>query len=421
MAIDTSGINLDAIIEQETHVRLGKAVGTGIKRTRKGPCPWCGGTDRFAVLVNDEPQHFYCGIHGSGCGAHGDVIAFMQRWYKIGFYDACQRLGLGPGTEYKASARSATVNSPVVAPCQAWQERASVYAQRAQRFLWSTSGTAALDYLHWRGLTDETIRAAQLGYIPFADADKGYFYREKNDQWGLPGDEDKSYVYLYEGILIPWIVDGALWKLNVRRLNGLKVDSAKYLEIKGSADPLYNVDSLLAERPAVLVESEIDALSGQQSTTRATWLASGSAGRARRDKWLAQLCLADIVLVAYDDDNPDTSGKRAGDSGAQFWLDTLPHAVRWLPWQHDLNDMLTEGKDIQAWLSIGVEAAALTLAPVPVAANKAQERMVIHEVTYRPDVCSDCGSRSVRWILGSCGPYYCEKCFRLLKPQGVWS
>ena len=42
------------------------------KTERCGPCPKCGGEDRFAV--NTKKQVFNC----RGCSARGDVIAFVQ-------------------------------------------------------------------------------------------------------------------------------------------------------------------------------------------------------------------------------------------------------------------------------------------------------------------------------------------------------
>ena len=51
-----------------------------------GPCPRCGGRDRFAV--NTRKQAFNC----RGCGAHGDVIALVQFLDDIDFKMAVKRL-----------------------------------------------------------------------------------------------------------------------------------------------------------------------------------------------------------------------------------------------------------------------------------------------------------------------------------------
>src|SRR3974390_1971934 len=51
-----------------------------------GPCPKCGGDDRFAVSTKE--QIFNC----RGCGAKGDVIALVQHLDDVDFKTACATL-----------------------------------------------------------------------------------------------------------------------------------------------------------------------------------------------------------------------------------------------------------------------------------------------------------------------------------------
>jgi hypothetical protein len=53
--------------------------------------------------------------------------------------------------------------------------------------------------------------------------------------------------------------------------------------------------------------------------------------------------VARTVLIAFDIDE-------AGDTASAFWLSKLPNAKRLAPLAHDVNDMLTGGHDIQAWI-----------------------------------------------------------------------
>src|SRR5947207_1227523 len=125
--VDTSMIDLVALIERETGVRFGKAVGRGTKRTRKGPCPWCGGRDHFAVFVNEVPQRFYCGIHrASGCFRHGDAITFLQAWRGVGFFEACEALGVDPGRTYSGANRRVPQDE-LEPPTDAWQQAALAF------------------------------------------------------------------------------------------------------------------------------------------------------------------------------------------------------------------------------------------------------------------------------------------------------
>src|ERR1700730_5019369 len=59
---------------------------------RCGPCPRCGGTDRFSI--NTRKQVFNC----RRCGAKGDVIALVQLLDGVDFNTAVEVLG-GPAPE----------------------------------------------------------------------------------------------------------------------------------------------------------------------------------------------------------------------------------------------------------------------------------------------------------------------------------
>jgi DNA primase len=327
-----------------------------------GPCPWCGGEDRFAFWSSGR---YSCSIRASGCGRYGrDVIDFLRDYTGLSFVAACDELGVEPGRVSTTPTRH-RLSADEGPPPRLWQERAAAVIQQAQHQLWSQRGQTALAYLKSRGFSDDTIRVAALGYIPCTR--DGRWYQDALEHWGLPRHDDAhDGVWLPEGILIPWYADGHLWKLHIRRLGGLKDGDARYVQVKGSREGLYNSDAIQVDVPLVLCESEFDALSGQQACGElAACVATGATTRARRDRWLARMGLATCVLVAYDNDPPDRNGTRSGDAGAAYWVQTLPHAVRWLPWAHDISDMLTAGQDIRAWFELGVAVAASHEHPVP--------------------------------------------------------
>jgi DNA primase len=78
--MDTSNRDIKAVIDQLACIAWKKPVKShGVTVYKGGPCPFCHqGTDRFAVFPEGDKPHFYCGIHGNGCGAHGDAITFVQ-------------------------------------------------------------------------------------------------------------------------------------------------------------------------------------------------------------------------------------------------------------------------------------------------------------------------------------------------------
>ena len=70
-------------IEREIE-RRGIKLRGGVDRC--GPCPKCGGDDRFSI--NTAKQIFNC----RGCGVGGDVIAFVEHIDGVDFEHACQTL-----------------------------------------------------------------------------------------------------------------------------------------------------------------------------------------------------------------------------------------------------------------------------------------------------------------------------------------
>ena len=59
-----------------------------------GPCPACGGRDRFLVWP-DRPRGgaYLC----RQCGARGDGIQFLRDFCRLSYADACRTLGLASG------------------------------------------------------------------------------------------------------------------------------------------------------------------------------------------------------------------------------------------------------------------------------------------------------------------------------------
>jgi phage/plasmid primase-like uncharacterized protein len=56
-----------------------------------GPCPWCGGTDRFRVWPNEgETGRYWC----RQCQRSGDGIQFLRDVHGITYRDACRMLGV---------------------------------------------------------------------------------------------------------------------------------------------------------------------------------------------------------------------------------------------------------------------------------------------------------------------------------------
>ena len=293
-----------------------------------GPCPWCGGRDRFRVW----PEHpsgrsrWWC----RRCDRRGDGIDLLRDLKGMGFREAAAAVGQPVDDRGPASPSRLRQEPPLGPPSAAWQCRAEEIAQEAEKTLWAPCSARALAYLQRRGFTEGTIHGARLGYVV---EDR----RELAEAWGLPADHRE--VWVPRGISIPWRACGALWRLNVRRPAG----QPKYIGPAGSKSGLYGADGLRPDRPAVLVEGELDALAvAQEAGDLVAAVATGSTCGGRHPQWVRLLAAAPILLVAYDDDD-------AGEAAAGWWLKALPHARRLAP-EGDPAAMLETGADLHVWV-----------------------------------------------------------------------
>lgn len=355
--MDTSNIDIKSVIDQLCCVAWKKPVKSRGEIVYKGgPCPFCHqGTDRFAVFPDGEKPHFYCGINGNGCGAHGDVITFVQliKGYsgqgpairdlqEMGF-----QIGDGNGTipfRTRLSERGR--------PVQKWQDRGNAVVHAAQRGLWSPVGKEALDYLHGRGLTDETIQHFRLGYWP-------KWVEYKLSDWGLEGD---GTFWIRPSILIPCYAKDVLWGINQRITEYTSKERGqmaqgkqlpRYRRVRGSGNGLFNVDAIRAGEPLFVTEGEMDAMTITQETGYSA-VATGSTQGAKVSRWTVSLSVASRLLIAFDNDG----GK--GEEAAKYWTETIfPHkAFYYQPWGKDVNEMLQCGQDLKLWASMGIELAS---------------------------------------------------------------
>jgi putative DNA primase/helicase len=110
---------------------------------RVGPCPICGGTDRFAV--NIRKNLFNC----RGCNAGGDAIALVQHLDGVSFAEACATLAGEPPVSARSEPR------PIIKPADddTYERQQGRKARNLFRRSVPASGTLAETYLRSRGIT----------------------------------------------------------------------------------------------------------------------------------------------------------------------------------------------------------------------------------------------------------------------------
>jgi DNA primase len=319
-----------------------------------GPCPFCGGTDRFRVWPKAGLSGRYkCMGYAegrNGCGRAGDAIQYLRDREGLGFQEACVRLGIDQHQwSQQRPDQAPAVPERLEPPSSTWQTAGWQLVQASIEHLHAPAGAKALAWLQGRGLDVAIIRHARLGYNPLDQ------YQDRT-LWGLSAEHSQTdkpqTVWLPRGIVIPWMIQGELWRVNIRR----PVGDPKYVGPAGWKNALYLVDQFGADaggsgvqqRPVVLVEGEVDALTVyQHAGDLVAAVATGSTGGARQLKWLAWLAAAPLVLVAYDADEP-------GEKAAAYWRDVLPNARRWRPFWQDANAMAQAGADVRRWIEVGL-------------------------------------------------------------------
>jgi DNA polymerase-1 len=303
-----------------------------------GPCPFegCGGRDRFRV----QPNH---GAYGwfacNQCGRKGSAIDYLILKRGLPKRDALAMVGWKPkeerGPQWVCPDSAQRERPQWNEPPQEWQRGATRFYRLCQRLLWSERGKGALAYLRQRGFTDTTIREALLGYHPCETSGPA-------KEWG-------RVLKLPQGIVIPWVIGGKVWRISIRD-ERVAEGGRRYKQIAGGSNGLYLADSLMAKQTTVVItEGEFDALSlAQECGDLAAAVATGTTQGSHTPYWVSLLARQERVLIAFD------AERDKGDVAVKWWMAHLENAQRLRPWWKDANQMLQDGVDLRQWIESGL-------------------------------------------------------------------
>jgi DNA primase len=275
-------IDLVAVVRRYTALRKVSRSGE-----YAGPCPRCGGMDRFHV----KGTRFYC----RQCYPRGgDVIDFVMLVENLSFQDACGVLTGNPSFIERKVETSVPCRAPHE-PSNDWKkEKFKSSAHRTiratQNVLYTEQGSMGQDYLRKRGLAKETWQTYRLGF-------GSTFHPARRTQ--------------QEAIFIPWYTsDGKyITAIQHRFIDPSLAKHERYSLKAGSSPLIFGLHALTPGETLVIVEGEFNCMAIHQVGYEALSIGSES-NRTSRHR-LAGLC---DVLSSYEQ--------------ALIWFDTPEYAMQ---------------------------------------------------------------------------------------------
>jgi len=323
----------------------------------QGPCPDCGGNDRFHVWPdqNNGKGAYWC----RSCGRTGDNIQFLRDFEGMSFRNACAELNISlPSRRDLGGAPSQPRTKPEFKPVShacpgdLWQEKAEKFISWSQACL--ERNREAIAWLSGRGISQETAKDFQLGWNPGEDG-KDIFRARKG--WGLEeatrDDGRPKALWIPRGLVIPYIIDGIIYRIRIRRPEG----EPRYYVLPGSAMPPMILGR--ERRAFVVVEAELDAIAIVACNATAGSLAMGSVSAKPDAEAFALLEGALEILNALD---YDAAGARA----MEWWSEQFERCSRWpVPQGKDPGEAYRLGIDLDKWIQAGLPPALTMSWSVP--------------------------------------------------------
>ena len=363
----------------------GKIISISGGQEWRGPCPVCGGTDRFGVWPQQGSHGtFYCGRakgFGHGCGIGGDAIQYLREARKYTYREACESLGIeckaggGKSRRYTAPRMPSSGRRDVHVPTEArypedvvdpamWREHGMKFVEACHEVL--LNRPISITYLMARGISREMIAKYRLGFHGGEERDgKKYLPSFRPwKSWGLK-DETKEngrprMLVLPAGLVIPYITQGELHRITIRLVKpDPRNPKKKYHYVRGSIRDLW-VSNPTA-KAFVLQEAELDciAVDGAAGDLVGT-IGLGSTGTKPDALAAASLERSVSILGALDFDTPrfnDRTGRMEspGAEAGKWWRQNYGQYRRWpVPAGKDAGEAFQHGIDLRRWVLAGL-------------------------------------------------------------------
>ena len=325
---------LDVVSEYVSLKRAGKS--------HKGLCPFHS-EKTPSFTVNEDFQTWHC----FGCGEHGDVFTFLMKIENLTFPEALEKLARRAGVTLEPAQRGETSRKDVLAGINS--QAASYYSDLLKK------NKAALEYLHERGLADQTIEQFRLGYA--APEWDGFLqhYTKKGRQIkdaieaGLivSSEEGRCYDRLRHRIVFPILdIQERIIGFGGRAFGD---DQPKYLNspetpLFSKTRSLYGLNfarkSITEDEGATVVEGYMDVIAAHQSGFLNCIATLGTALTPDHIRILMRYSRK--VVLAYDSDSAGM--KAALRSAAMFYEADCDVKIARFPAGDDPDSILRQGK-----------------------------------------------------------------------------
>jgi DNA primase len=332
---------MSVIDEIKDRIDIVEVIGESVKLRKSGKnftgfCPFHPNTRTPAFVIFPESGTWRC---FGACNEGGDVFSFVMKKEGWDFREALQSLARRAGVELRPA-------TPEQQAAEETQERIRGLLELALTFyrhnlLQTSAGAPVLDYLHGRGLSDQTLENFEIGYAPHSWdetigylIDKGYT-REELSASGMVSERDDGEVYdrFRNRIMIPIRnARGRLAGFGARIVN--PEDVPKFLNSPQTAlfdkgRLLYGLDkarkTIRTVDQAVIVEGYLDVVALHQAGFSN---AVSPMGTALTEHQLRQLKrYSRRVVLALDADLAGSQATLRGLSVAREALDREPDPV----------------------------------------------------------------------------------------------
>ncbi len=249
-------------------------------RNHKGLCPFHN-EKTGSFMVNSEKQIYHC----FGCGKGGDIFSFVQEIEGVDFPTALKELADKAGVKLPERANFRKEPTDIL------YEISEQACQLYEKELHSPANKSVLNYLHDRGMTDETIKLYRLGFAPQSgdivvkDLIKTGFTKEDLIKAGVAKERNERFLdQFFNRITFP--ITNPSGKVVAFTARVLDNSLPKYINTPET--PIYHKSSILfnfdkakeqirKQDHVIVVEGQMDAIFSYQAGVKNVVASSGTA------------------------------------------------------------------------------------------------------------------------------------------------